>query len=235
MRAMIRIVLALSLIAVNAACGDGSTNPPAGGDTVLVVSPATLDLAIGEARVVAALLVIGDSDTVIATPSWTSRDAAVASVTSGGVVTGEAAGVTRVIAAATGRRDSVAVTVRAETVSAPRLQPLTSSLSQPVFLTSAPGDFIRLFVVEKTGAIRILRNDTLLASPFLDLAGVVSSGSEQGLLSMAFHPDYATNGYAYVSYTDTQGTSKIVRYQASGAESLNAGSALQILSVSQPY
>src|SRR5689334_4139538 len=60
----------------------------------------------------------------------------------------------------------------------------------PVWLTSAPGDRHRLFVVEKTGAVRVIRDGRVLARPFLDLRGRVSTGSEQGLLSIAFAPDY---------------------------------------------
>jgi len=172
---------------------------------------------------------------VVVGPVWTSRDTVIASVNAGGVVTGKSAGVTRVVANAVGHADSIAVTVLGELVTPPGLRRLASTLSQPVFLTSAPTDFARLYVVEKTGAIRILRNDTLLTSPFLDLSGLVSAGGEQGLLSMAFHPDYVTNGYVFVSYTDTLGTSKVVRYHATDPETVDAGSALEILSVDQPY
>jgi len=233
---MPRSLALFALLAATAACGDGSTNPPAEGiDTTLVLLPPSLTLAIGQTRAVAAYLLVGDSDTVVVGPVWTSRDTLVASVNAGGVVTGRAAGVTRVIANAVGRADSIAVTVQGEPLNPVGLRRLASTLSQPVFLTSAPADFERLYVVEKTGAIRILRNDTLLATPFLDLSDLVSSGGEQGLLSMAFHPSFATNGYVFVSYTDTLGDSKVVRYQATDPETVDAGSALEILSVDQPY
>ncbi len=60
------------------------------------------------------------------------------------------------------------------------------------------GDTSRLFVVEKTGRIRIVKDGTVVARPFLDLSGVVSSGGERGLLSVAFDPRYASNRRFYV-------------------------------------
>ncbi|HHN78558.1 MAG TPA: hypothetical protein ENK11_07790, partial [Phycisphaerales bacterium] len=75
---------------------------------------------------------------------------------------------------------------------------VTSGLARPLYVTHAPGDFDRIFIVEQrsgsTGRIRIfdLNTNTLLPTPFLSVS--VSTGSEQGLLGMAFHPDYANNG-----------------------------------------
>src|SRR6266567_2702644 len=86
---------------------------------------------------------------------------------------------------------------------------------QPTYLTAPPGDTHRLFVVEKTGAIRIVKDGLVLSQPFLSLAGKVSTGSEQGLLSMAFPPDYASSGLFYVDYTDTAGDTRIVEYRRS--------------------
>ena len=72
---------------------------------------------------------------------------------------------------------------------------VASGLGQPLFLTAAPDDPTRLFVVEKTGAIKGLNAETgaVAATPFLNLTGQVATASEQGLLGMAFHPDFATN------------------------------------------
>ena len=71
--------------------------------------------------------------------------------------------------------------------------------SEPVFLTSPPGDTTRLFIVEKGGTIKIIKNGALLPQAFLDISGQISSYSERGLLGLAFHPDYAENGYFYVT------------------------------------
>jgi glucose/arabinose dehydrogenase len=76
-------------------------------------------------------------------------------------------------------------------------------LNRPVSLRAAPGDVNRLFVVEQRGRIRIIKRGVLLATPFLDLTHKVTFGTELGLLSIAFHPDYADNGIFYVYYLDT--------------------------------
>src|SRR3989442_1932287 len=75
----------------------------------------------------------------------------------------------------------------------PTLQALGTSFLNPLYVTAPPLDSQRVFVVEQDGRIRILRNDTLLAGSFLNLTGKISSGGERGLLSLAFHPQYATN------------------------------------------
>jgi cysteine-rich repeat protein len=78
---------------------------------------------------------------------------------------------------------------------------VAGGLTKPVFVTAPRLDPNRVFIVEKGGTIRIVKNGTLLGTPFLDLTGQVSTGGEQGLLSMAFDRDYETNGRFYVSYT----------------------------------
>ena len=118
-----------------------------------------------------------------------------------------------------------------------KLTPVASGLSSPVFVTS-PGDGThRLFIVEKTGRIRILTGGTVLATPFLSLASSVSTGGEQGLLGLAFHPSFKTNHKFYVDYTDTSGNTVIREYRAS-ASSPNrtaAGSGRTLLKIRQPY
>jgi glucose/arabinose dehydrogenase len=117
----------------------------------------------------------------------------------------------------------------------PAIETVVSGLDFPVFATSPPGDD-RLFVVEKPGYIRIVRNDTLEPGVFLDVHTLVSSGSEQGLLGLAFDPDYASNGLFYVYYTDTGGDSHVVEYSVSADPDVaDAGSARNILTVSQPF
>src|SRR5690349_18404308 len=81
-----------------------------------------------------------------------------------------------------------------------KIQEIASGLSNPVYLTSPAGDS-RLFVVEQAGRIRIIENGQLVSTPFLDITSRVASGGERGLLSVAFHPQYKTNGFFYVYYT----------------------------------
>ena len=82
-----------------------------------------------------------------------------------------------------------------------RLDPfITSGLTSPVFLTQPLNDG-RIFVVEQPGRIRVVRDGVLQTTPFLDITSRVLSGGERGLLSVAFHPQYATNRFFYVYYT----------------------------------
>lgn len=111
---------------------------------------------------------------------------------------------------------------------------VASGLSSPLHLT-APAADPRLFVVEKPGRIRIVENGQLRATPFLDISNLVSTGGEQGLLSVAFHPQYVANGYFYVNYTDTSGNTRVVRYTVSADPNVaDATSAKLILTVAQP-
>lgn len=82
---------------------------------------------------------------------------------------------------------------------------ISSGLSQPLYLTAPAGDD-RLFIVEKTGKIRVYKNGSLLATPFLDLSGSVSTNSERGLLGLVFHPDFGTNGRFFVFYSSKTDT-----------------------------
>jgi glucose/arabinose dehydrogenase len=113
---------------------------------------------------------------------------------------------------------------------------IKSGFSQPVFVTHA-GDG-RLFVVERTGRIRILEQDGgwQLRGTFLDVRDLVSTGhSEQGLLGLAFHPDYADNGRFYVDYTDRSGDTIVAEYRRKRADKADAGSRRLVLKVGQPF
>ncbi|MDP3908769.1 MAG: PQQ-dependent sugar dehydrogenase, partial [Gemmatimonadales bacterium] len=118
----------------------------------------------------------------------------------------------------------------------PVLQLISAQLIEPVFATSPPGDAARLFVVEKAGRIRINRRDTLLAGAFFDIRGEIATSGEQGLLSIAFHPDYATNGRFYVYFTDSNGDLRIVRYTVSATDPnvASTAGADTLLTVSHP-
>ena len=95
-------------------------------------------------------------------------------------------------------------------------EPVAANLASPVGAVHAGDGSGRLFIVEQTGRIRIHDGNSLLATPFLDVSALVSCCGERGLLGLAFHPDYATNGLFYVHYTDTMGHTAIARYHVSG-------------------
>lgn len=117
-------------------------------------------------------------------------------------------------------------------------QLIASGLSRPVFLTHAGDGTERLFILEQPGLIRILQNDLLVDKPFLDLRDRVGSqANEQGLLGLAFHPDYPSNGWFYVNYTDLGGDSVIARFQVDPTDPLQAdlNSETILLKIAQPY
>ncbi|HEX7024479.1 MAG TPA: PQQ-dependent sugar dehydrogenase, partial [Gemmatimonadales bacterium] len=117
-----------------------------------------------------------------------------------------------------------------------RLREIAIGLDMPLFLTSSPGDPARMFVVEKSGRIRIIRDDALVPTPFLDISSRVSNGGEQGLLGLAFHPQYAINGRFVVYYTDPAGDTRVSVFRVSANPDLaDPASEQVILSVDQPY
>src|SRR6059058_991330 len=89
---------------------------------------------------------------------------------------------------------------------------------QPLYVAQPPGDRADLFVVEQTGRIEVLHDGQPTSRPFLDLSQDVSCCGEQGLLSMAFAPDYPKSGLFYVDYTDTAGDTRVVEYRRSASD-----------------
>ncbi len=115
------------------------------------------------------------------------------------------------------------------------LEEVASGLIFPLYLTAPDGD-PRLFIVEKGGTIRIVKDDALLPNPFLDISGQVSTGGEQGLLGLAFHPQYATNGRFVVHYTDAAGDTRVSGFRVSGDPDVaDAASEVSILDADQPF
>jgi glucose/arabinose dehydrogenase len=111
-----------------------------------------------------------------------------------------------------------------------------SGLSQPVHITNAGDGSNRLFIVEQTGRIRIMKDNSLLVTPFLDITGKVSCCGEQGLLSTAFPPDYEIKNYFYVHYTNLSGNTVIARYQRTiNPDIADAGSEEIIMRIDQPF
>jgi uncharacterized repeat protein (TIGR03806 family) len=114
------------------------------------------------------------------------------------------------------------------------------SFDSPIAMRQLPGDASRWYLAQQTGEVLVFDNvDTVRSSTtFIDLSGTVVVGSETGLLGIAFHPDFATNGYVYLSYDDRSPglTSKIVRFQSTdGGLTADPSTATLILSLHQPY
>lgn len=117
------------------------------------------------------------------------------------------------------------------------LTEVVGGLSAPLGVTNARDGSGRLFVVEKSGAVRIVKGGSLLPTPFIDISRSVSDGGEQGLLGLAFHPSYKTNGKLYLSYTDLRGTSVIREYRVSSSnpDRVDGSSGRTLLRVGQPF
>ncbi len=116
-----------------------------------------------------------------------------------------------------------------------RLVQVAGGFQRPLLVTHAGDE--RLFIVEQYGRIHIYAGGALLPAPFLDVSALISTrGNEQGLLGLAFHPDYADNGQFFINYTDRQGATAVVRYRVSADPNVaDAASAEIILSIPQPY
>jgi Ca2+-binding RTX toxin-like protein len=114
---------------------------------------------------------------------------------------------------------------------------VASGLTQPVFAGAAPGDTGRLFIVEKTGLIKILDLGTgqVLATPFLDVSSQILSDGERGLLGLAFDPNYTSNGLFYIYLINSSGNTEIRSYHVSANPNVaDAASATPIITVAQP-
>ena len=115
-----------------------------------------------------------------------------------------------------------------------------TGLTLPVAIAHAGDGSGRLFIVQQTGEIVIWDGQQVLPTPFLDLSAVVACCGERGLLGLAFHPDYATNGRFFVNYTrtvDGQLETAIARYTVSAGDPdvADAGSGEVLLTYEQPF
>lgn len=117
-----------------------------------------------------------------------------------------------------------------------RLKPIAAGFDSPLLVTNAGDGSGRLFVVEQGGRVKIVRNGRVAPQPFFDISGLVTAGGEQGLLGLAFHPDYPSNGRFYVNYTDTGGDHVIAEYRTSSDPDRADGSSERVLlQVDDPF
>ena len=114
------------------------------------------------------------------------------------------------------------------------LKLVVKGLARPVLLVAAPGDTRkRLFIVEQGGVIRVLEGGALQKKPFFTIKDV-SSGNEQGLLGLAFHPDFAKNNRLYINYTSRDDATHVVEYKANG-DAVDPSSRRELIRIEQPY
>jgi len=114
-----------------------------------------------------------------------------------------------------------------------RLQAVARGLDSPVHVSAPRNERGRVYIVLQDGKIVVLENGRVREQPFLDIDSQVMSGGEQGLLSVAFHPRYATNHLFYVNYTDNNGDTRVVEYRSDGRKAVKR--VRQLLFVDQPY
>lgn len=113
--------------------------------------------------------------------------------------------------------------------------PVVSGLQSPVDIQFPDDGTRRMFVLEQVGRIRIVENGQLVQEPYLDISNRVGSGGdEQGLLGLAFHPDFKDNPYFYINYTDLNGNTVIARFKAQG-DSADPASETDLMHVPQPF
>lgn len=123
------------------------------------------------------------------------------------------------------------LTIQAQTIG---LQQFATGFTAAIEMVHPPNDS-RFFVVQQGGLIWIVNpNGTINATPFLNLSSLTSAGGERGLLGLAFHPNYATNGYFFVNYTNTSGNTVIARYSVSADPNIANTAATILMTISQP-
>ncbi len=118
------------------------------------------------------------------------------------------------------------------------LAKVAGGFTAPLFATGDGSGSGRLYVVEQGGTVRVVGSDgTVLPTPFLDISSEVSAGGERGLLGLAFHPSYASNGLFYVDYTDRDGNTVVaeMRRAANAPDRADTGTERVLLRVEQPY
>ena len=112
---------------------------------------------------------------------------------------------------------------------------IADGLQGPVDLVHAGDGSGRLFVVEKDGTIRIIKDGEVLIEPFLEIEDRTSKGGERGLLGLAFHPNYADNGLFYINYTNASGDTVVAQYSVSNdAAKADKASEQILLTITQP-
>lgn len=125
----------------------------------------------------------------------------------------------------------------AASVAAIGLEPLVDGLASPLFVGNAGDGSGRIFVLEQSGRIRVIREGRLLAEPYLDLTDRIASGGERGLLGLAFSPTFAEDGLLYVDYTDRSGATVVSELRAPdpAEDSADPASERVLMVIEQPY
>ena len=236
-------IFIISLLLLLAGCGGGGGNP---GTTGSLPPPAattgSLQVSVNAlpAGVNAAVRVTGPNNfaqdlsaaQTLSNLAPGSYSVAASSVTSG-TTTYTPTPATQSVAVTAGASATATVSYASAALTL-ALADIGPTFTNPTFVTAPPGDD-RLFVLERRGVVRIVRNGAALTQPWLDISANVFTGGEGGLLSMAFDPNFASNGYFYLYYTDPGQNIVVERYTASSTPNVaDPTSSLTILRVAHP-
>jgi glucose/arabinose dehydrogenase len=176
---------------------------------VVTVAPSTLTLTVGAANgQLSATIKDGDGNPVAGTVKWATTDPSKATVDANGSVHATGAGTVQIVATFAGVASACTVTVFGGQSAS--LSLISGSLVDPVGVATPPGDD-RLFVPERGGLVRLIKNGVVQTTPFLDVSANLYTSSESGLLSIAFHPSFAQNHFVYVLYTFQSGSGLVER------------------------
>jgi glucose/arabinose dehydrogenase len=198
---------------------------------VVTVTPPTLTLTVGAANgQLSASIKDGDGNPVSGAVKWATTDPSIATVDANGSVHATGAGTVQIVATFAGVASACTVTVFGGQSAS--LSLITNDLSDPLGVATPPGDD-RLFVVERAGLVRLIKNGVLQPTPVLDLSANLYTSVESGLLSIAFHPNFAQNHFFYVLYTFQSGglVERVSRFtMSSNADVADRNSETPILS-----
>lgn len=234
--AELRFLFLACLLAMAAACGGGGGGGSATGSLALTVAglPAGADAAVTVSGPG------GFAQSVKSTQTLTGLNPGAYTVSAANAQNGATPytpqPAAQNVGVSAGMTANAMVTYTAQASIVLGLRQVATGLSSPLFLT-APANDARLFIVEQPGTIRIVKNGQLLPTPFLDISTLTSfsSGTERGLLSMVFHPQYATNGLFFVYYTDVNGNIAVYRFNvfASDPDLADPTSGVRVLSIAR--
>jgi len=219
------LILLLSLISLLAACGGQDASAPAATTPASVDTGATA--AAVEEELTSAAVIAEEAATAVADNATAVAEVATAGAAPASTPEADSTPTTGA-PGRTGPFDPNTFTLT--------LAEVTAGLAEPVHVTHAGDGSGRLFVIERGGTIRLVRDGALLPAPFLDITDRVGSrSSEQGLLSVAFHPRYRETGRLFVNYTDRQGDTVISELRVSDdADRADPASEKVLLQIDQP-